>query len=57
MERGIVKPLTQKEIEGKFRGWLTTGIDRRRAEDLLKCVRQLETLRSMNDLMKLLTAF
>lgn len=50
-------PLSDKELEEKFRRWVTTVIDSERAEKVLGSVRNLENADSINKLIELLAYF
>lgn len=47
-------PLSNKELEEKFREWVATVIDSERAEGVLSSIRNLDNLDSINELVQLL---
>jgi len=50
-------PLSHKEIEDKFREWATTVMDKDRAEEVLACTNNLESLDNIGKLVDLLASF
>lgn len=50
-------PLSHKEIKGKFREWATTVMDKDRAEEVLACTNNLESLDNIGKLVDLLASF
>ena len=45
-------PLSNKEIEEKFRRWATTVIDNERAQKILNCIEDLDNMVSINELIE-----
>jgi 2-methylcitrate dehydratase PrpD len=55
IQRGHAKnPLTENEVEEKFRSNATVMISQERAEETIACVRNLENLANVGELTKLL---